>query len=975
MNQPESVTDTPFEKLRSEPVSALNLTVEEYRHRVTGARHFHLAAEDDNNVFLVAFLTVPQDSTGVAHILEHTALCGSERFPVRDPFFLMLRRSLNTFMNAMTSSDWTAYPFASRNRKDFQNLLEVYLDAAFFPKLDELDFLQEGHRVEFEKNDSGDDELVYKGVVFNEMKGAMSSPVSTLWQNLAKHLFPTTTYHYNSGGDPEVIPDLTWEQLKAFHSRHYHPSNAVFFTYGDIPAEQHQAEFEQRVLAQFEHLDVDFSVPDEQRYAAPVAVTETYALDPQEDGARKAHLVVGWLLGPMVDIQAALRAHLLSQVLLDNSASPLRQALETSDLGAAPSPLCGLDDSSKEMIFVCGMEGSEAEDAAAIEALILEALTRVADEGVPQEQVEAMLHQLELSRKEVGGDRYPYGLQLVFNALPAAIHNGDAVAALALDGAIADLRNDIADDQFIPRLVRELLLDNPHRVRLSMVPDQGLGEAREQREAERLEQMQKTFSSVEAEQVKRLTDALAKRQAEEDDAELLPKVGLEDVAADLVIPQGYSEPVAGMPATWFDRPTNGLVYQQVIIDLPALNNEELDLLPLLAACLTEVGSGGRDYLQTQMVQAAVTGGVSASARVNSLVTSTQVAKGIFVLSGKSLVRNQGALAQLLEETLETARFDEQERVRELISQIRVAEENSITGSGHSLAMSAASAGMGPSAAISHRWNGLEGIRQIKALDRNLNDKAALSRFCEQFQSLLARLAKSPRQLLIISEEEYQAEIAVKLVDCWQGKAVADNQPGLDLAPVEQRIQQAWTTNTQVNFCARAYSTVPSNHADSPALSVLGGFLRNNFLHTAIREKGGAYGGGASYDSDSGAFKFFSYRDPRLVETLADFDQSIEWLLAGSHSDRLLEEAVLGVMSRIDQPGSPAGEAKQAFFAQLYGQTADFRRNYRNQVLAVTQADLQRVAAAWLTPERAHTAVLTNSHQLENAGLDLDVCNL
>ncbi|MEL0082467.1 MAG: insulinase family protein, partial [Gammaproteobacteria bacterium] len=818
-------------------------------------------------------------------------------------------------------------------------------------------------------------QLVYKGVVFNEMKGAISSPVATLWQKLSGHLFPTTTYHHNSGGDPEAIPDLTWEQLKAFHSRHYHPSNAVFFTYGDIPAVTHQQEFEQRALSKFEHLDVDFSVPDEQRYSTPQAVTESYALDPQEDQQRKAHLVVGWLLGPMIDIQASLRAHLLTQVLLDNSASPLRLALETSDLGAAPSPLCGLDDSSKEMVFVCGLEGCEAEDAEAIETLIIETLTRVAEQGVPQEQIEAMLHQLELSRKEVGGDRFPYGLQLVFNALPAAIHNGDAVAALALDGAIAALREEITDRQFIPALIRQLLLDNPHRVRLSMVPDSQLAEAREQQETDRLAQLQAGLSPDDRDKIVELTQALAQRQAEEDDAELLPKVGLDDVAPELAIPQGFEEPVCGMPASWYDRPTNGLVYQQIIIDLPALTEPELDLLPLLAACLPEVGSGDRDYLQTQMMQAAVTGGIRSSTRVSNLVGSIQSARGIFVVSGKSLVRNQGALTRLLQETLDSARFDETERIRELVAQIRVAEENSITGAGHSLAMLAASAGIGPSAAIAHRWSGLEGIRQTRALDQAVDDSAALASLCDQLQALLARLAQAPRQLLLISEEEYQSEIAVKLVEAWQGKATPDPQPGLELTAVDARIQQAWTTNTQINFCARAYSTVPASHADSPALSVLGGVLRNNYLHTAIREKGGAYGGGASYDSDSGAFRFFSYRDPRLADTLIDFDRSVEWLLTERHSPRLLEEAVLGVISRIDQPGSPAGEAKQAFFANLFGQSAEFRRQYRQRVLSVTQEDLRRVASTWLLPDRASTAVVTNGQNLEKSGLDLEVCSL
>lgn len=219
----------------------------------TGATHYHLSADNNENVFLVALRTIPTDSTGVAHMLEHTALCGSERFPVRDPFFMMIRRSLNTFMNAFTSSDWTAYPFASQNRKDFDNLMDVYLDAVFFSRLHELDFAQEGHRFEFDTPDDANSDLVYKGVVFNEMKGAMSSPVSTLWQTVTEHLFPTTTYHYNSGGEPENIPDLSYQQLKDFYKIHYHPSNAVFMTFGDIPAYEHHEVFENKVLNRFEN--------------------------------------------------------------------------------------------------------------------------------------------------------------------------------------------------------------------------------------------------------------------------------------------------------------------------------------------------------------------------------------------------------------------------------------------------------------------------------------------------------------------------------------------------------------------------------------------------------------------------------------------------------------------------------------------------------------------------------------------------
>ncbi|MDD3650463.1 insulinase family protein [Immundisolibacter sp.] len=962
------MTHPAFEPIRSERVSALNLTVEEYRHRVTGARHIHLAAADDNNAFLVAFLTVPQDSTGVAHILEHTVLCGSRHYPVRDPFFLMLRRSLNTFMNAMTASDWTAYPFASQNRKDFFNLLDVYLDAAFFPTLDPLDFAQEGHRLEFAVPDDPRTELTFKGVVYNEMKGAMSAPVSALWQALAREVYPTTTYHYNSGGDPEHIPDLTYEQLKAFHARHYHPSNATFFTYGDIPAAEHQAVMEDRVLRHFERLDIDLRVPPEQRYPAPRAVEDAYAAEPG-DTARKTHVVLGWLLGDLTDLDAVLRANLLSRVLLDNSSSPLLHALETTPLGSAPSPLCGLDDSPRELLFAAGVEGSEPEHAEAVEKLVLDVLTEVADKGVPAEQVEAMLHQIELGRREIGGDRYPYGLQLIMNALPQAIHHGDPVQALAVDAALERLRAAAAEPNFVQNEVRRWLLDNPHRVRLTMKPDPTLAERQRAAERERLARIEATLDEAGRRRIVEQALALQARQVQQDDPDILPRVTRQDVAPTLKIPQPVREPVAGLPAAWYDQPTNGLVYQQLVVDLPALADDELNLLPLLAETISEVGAGGRDYTQTQALHAALTGGIGASASVGALATDNQRSRGVFVVSGKALVRNHGALSRLLRETLHTARFDELERLRELVAQIRLADENSVTGNGHALAMAAASAGMTPVARLAHQWSGLAGIKAIKALDDGLDDDTALEALAERLAALRERIAAAPLQFLVVAEDEQQPDIAVRLAEVWHGAGArpAAAQTELPLPPAGGRVAEAWITNTQVNFCARAYPAVAWGHPDAPALSVLGGYLRNGFLHTAIREKGGAYGGGAGFDADSGAFRFYSYRDPRLAETLADFDRALDWLHGADHPPRAVEEAILGVIAAIDRPASPAGEARKAFHASLFGRDADARQAYRRAVLAVTLDDLRRVAAAYLQPPLASTAVITNQATFEQAG--------
>ena len=404
------MTHTAFELIRREHVPSLDVALEQYRHVATGASHIHLAAAENNNAFLVALPTVPRDNTGVAHVLEHVSLCGSQRYPVRDPFFMMLRRSLNTFMNAFTASDWTAYPFATQNRKDFDNLLGVYLDAVFFPLLDPLDFAQEGHRLEFEEPSNPETALTIRGVVYNEMKGAMSAPVAQVAQSLQSSIFPTVTYHFNSGGDPDEIPQLDYQQLKDFHAHHYHPSNALFMTFGSFAVEEHHEKFQQCVLSKFERDTLDVTIPDERRYSTPVCIAGSYSLDDDEDPAKKSHVVVGWLLGKSDDMREMLRAHLLSGVLLDNSASPLRKLLETTELGSSPSELCGLDDSTREATFHCGLEGTDPEHAEAIEQQVLEVLQKVATDGVPREHVESVLHQVELAQREVGGGRFPYGL-------------------------------------------------------------------------------------------------------------------------------------------------------------------------------------------------------------------------------------------------------------------------------------------------------------------------------------------------------------------------------------------------------------------------------------------------------------------------------------------------------------------------------------------------------------------------------------
>ncbi|PLW69013.1 insulinase family protein [Pseudohalioglobus lutimaris] len=968
MTMPLPEAHSAFEPVRQQRVESLNLEVQEFRHRETGAMHYHLAADNRENVFLVALRTVPEDSTGVAHILEHTALCGSERYPVRDPFFMMLRRSLNTFMNAFTSSDWTAYPFASQNRKDFNNLLEVYLDAVFFSRLDPLDFAQEGHRVEFAEANNPQSELQFKGVVFNEMKGAMSSVPSVLWGKLCEHLFPTTTYHFNSGGEPENIPDLTYEQLVAFYRSHYHPSNAIFMTYGDITAAEHQQTFEERALHRFQRQDLRIQVPPEQHLPAPIRASDHYAYDESDDTANKTHLVIGWMLGESSDLEQMLEAQLLSSVLLENSGSPLQHALETTDLGQSPSPLCGLEDSMREMVFVCGIEGSEAEHADALEEMVLSVLNDVAENGIGEDRLQAVLHQLELHQREVSGDGYPYGLQLILQALGCATHYSDPIAVLNLDPVIETLRERIEDPDYIKRLARKLLLENPHRVTLVMEPDSDLSARRLQQEAKRLEAIKAAMDADQKAATVALAADLVARQQQVDDESILPKVELSDVPASMPELEFAEHGDGPLPLTTYGQGTNGLVYQQLVTPLPRLSEEQQAILPLYTSFLTELGLGAESYREAQHRQSAEVGSIHAFTSLRGKVDDAQSVQGKFILSSKALLRNTMQQAQLMADTLHTVRFDETERIRELVSQQRARRDQSVTGNGHGLAMAAACAGMSPLARLNHQLSGLAGIRQLRQLDDSLADSAEASRFAATLAEVHQQVSAMPGQLLAVAEPEAMTQVKDAAAKAWAARAAADASV-FQLDAVKESRAEFWVANTQVNFCARAYPTVPVEHPDAAALTVLGGFLRNGYLHRAIREQGGAYGGGASQDSSIGAFRFYSYRDPRLEDTLADFDASISWLLEERHEARALEESILGVIGSLDKPGSPAGEAKQHFHNRLFGRTHAQREAFRQQVLAVSLEDLRRVGQTYLQAERASTAVVSNAAQLEaNAAL-------
>lgn len=956
-----------FTQLKSTYIDSLNVTLEEYVHNETKAKHFHIASDDTNNTFLVGFLTVPQDSTGVAHILEHTALCGSKNYPVRDPFFMMIRRSLNTFMNAFTSSDWTAYPFSSQNKKDFNNLLNIYLDAAFFPNLNYYDFLQEGHRFEFEETENPKSPLVYKGVVFNEMKGAMSSPVSLLYQEISTNLFPTVTYHHNSGGDPKNIPDLTHEELKAFHAKHYHPSNSVFFTYGNLDPKDHQKVFEDRVLSQFEAQTFDFAVPDEQRFTEPKHVTSYYPLPKEESMENKTHVINAWLLGPIYDNYDVMRARILSGVLLDNSSSPLRHVLETSDLGVAPSTFCGLEDSTREIFFSAGLEGADSENAEKVNDLILATLTKVRDENVDPSVVESVLHQLELSAREIVEGRMPYGLNMILQCLAPVLHGGEAVDALAIDNVLLKMREEIQNPNFIPELIDRLLLNNPHKVCLTVKPSQTMADEIVAEEKARLAKIQSELTEEQTAKIIAEAVELKKRQSQEDDISVLPMVTREDIPAKLEIPEVAAIQLNNQTIYTGSVNTNGMVYQSLIVELPELTEDESRLLPYLNAILTDVGCGQYSYTEQQARIYAVTGGLSATT-VYKTDRKDGKFKGLWMLSGKALSANSQHLTDLLKATFFDARFDETKRIQELLNQLKLSREEGIVSNGHLYAMGSASQNMSEMNYLSEEVGGMKGIQLGNQLTARLKESLVCSDFCTQLKALLQKLNGAKYELMAISSDNELTQFSDYFTKALTHDVTQTAAYNFPFAVPNEQLNIGWAINAPVHYCGKSYKVATNDHADAPALTILAGFLRNGYLHRAIREQGGAYGGGGNYNGNGGSFNFFSYRDPRLTETLADFDASIQWMLNTKHEQLALEEAVLGVISGIDKPASPAAEYQQTALANYFGNTPDVRESFRANILKVTLDDLKAVTEKYFVDKPADIAVLGPKEALEKANL-------
>ncbi|HVS47920.1 MAG TPA: insulinase family protein [Candidatus Dormibacteraeota bacterium] len=930
---------------RREPLDRLDGAYLELEHDRTGARHIHIESKDDNNGFAVFFPTVPMDSTGVAHILEHVVLAGSQRYPVRDPFFSMTRRSLATFMNAMTSADWTMYPFSSRNAKDFMNLLDVYLDAAFFPRLSEDSFKQEGIRFEFEEAADPKSGLRYKGVVFNEMKGALASPQAAVQRAVGRSLFPGLTYAHIAGGDPEDIPNLTWEQLRAFHATHYHPSNAYFYTYGDQSLEQTLEVIERNVLSRFQRIEINTAIPDVRRFTSPIAAVEPYPATAGEDNTRKSQALVAWLTVPTGDSFRLLAMKVLAEVLLSNAGSPLRKALIDSGLGTAMADGTGLQDDYRESVFGAGLKDIAAEDAEKVLQVVLDTLERLAAEGLDQTQVDAAIHHLEFEKRERSNAGFPYALKVLFTLLAPYYYGGDPYSALNFDADLERLEKSLASGRFFENLIRDELLNNPHRALLTIEPDTDLEERRRRKELDRLAAIEAGLGDSDKEHIVAEAVRLKADQEAKHDLSSLPTLELSDIPMKFEDVPSRDTRLGAATVEFFPQPTNGVTYLDVRSDFSALTPEEKELLPLFSRVLTQSGAAGQDYVQIASRIAAVTGGVGAAAQVQSLAAQDDYLQS-FVISGRALDRNAESFVALLTDLM--ARLEiEPKRLKDVIAEVATRLESSISGLGFQFAILRAHSKLTSEGATNDR---LQGIGMLHVMRRLAHyDDGDLPDLIAKLDAIRTSLFRAGAIRFVVTCEDGMVETYQALLSGLQEALPVGSTNGhvekpkpLDFAP------EALTAPLPVAFNVRIFKTVRYTHADAPALLVLSNYLRDTFLHRELREKGGAYGAYAQAGIASGTFYFGSYRDPNIIRTYDIYDQAVKWVTDQEIEAEALKEAILGACGDVDPLESPDIKGRREATNRLTGFTRQERERFKQRLLEVTQDDLRRVARAYLT---------------------------
>ncbi len=941
-------------------------------HIQSGGRLIHLHAADPENLFAIGFRTPPPDDSGLPHILEHTVLCGSRRYPVKDPFVELLRTSLATFLNAMTYPDRTIYPCASINEKDFFNLAGVYCDAVFYPRISLAHFRQEGRHLAFVDPPGPSGNLIYKGIVYNEMKGVYSDLDGIIDREMMKNLFPANAYGRDYGGLPEAIRALSYERFREYHRTRYHPSNSLVFIYGSIPTLRHLEFLDREYLSGYSRAVIDTAISPQPAWKKPRLVRRPYPVGPAEDPRSKTAVVAAFRAGRNIRPVETLSLHVLSHYLLGNAASPLRKALIDSRLGEELTD-SGYSSSQRDTCFAVGLKGSEEDRAGRILELVLETCSRLSARGFDREKLGSSFHTFELAAREI---KSHYPLRLMDRAFESWAASGDPLVWMRLNRQIREVRRRWeSEDGYFERRLRKLVVDNPNRVLLVFPPDPGLAERKERAERRELKEIRDSLSPGERRRIARQAVELEELQASPNPPEALatlPRLSRVDVPAEPFLLSTSVETVAGRPFLATDVFSNGITYLALAFDLRGLPGAAYPYLPLLADALCEMGAADYDFAAMADREAACSGGVDSVPTAAGTSGDHREFRPYLTVFCRALDRKLPEMLAMLADRLTRCDLSDRDRLRDVILQGKVALKSRVVPAGNSFALSRAARGLNRNCAL---HESLRGLDQVRLYDRLPDAFAADPRGLE---NRLAGIRDSLQARNRVTLSVVGGEKAVATVREWYGSLLSDlnreeegGGPLPELPAVPRR--EGVAVPAEVAFVARALPAVSYTHPDGPALLLISQNLSYGYLWETVRVRGGAYGCSAVYHPLRGLFALASYRDPNVVETLRAYDGIDDYIQKEMDlSGPGVEQAIIGAVKTLDRPIRPGQAVELALYRHLRRTTPARLREFRRRLLALTGEQVRRAAAEIIRPslKTAPVCVIASREKLKTAAAKL-----
>jgi len=945
---PELVKELGFEQVQEQFVDEYKSTATLYRHKKTGAQIMSVINDDENKVFGIVFRTPPKDSTGIPHILEHSVLCGSRKYPLKEPFVELLKGSLHTFLNAFTYPDRTCYPVASTNLQDFYNLVDVYLDAVFYPKcVNEIQtFQQEGWH--YELNDPAED-ITYKGVVFNEMKGVYSQPDNVLGRVSQQASFPDNTYGVDSGGDPTVIPDLTFEQFKEFHAKFYHPSNARVWFYGDDnPNErlriisEYLNGFEANAAAQ------ESEVKIQKLFTEPKRVVEKYAVGDGNENGRKHMVAINWVLSDtQLDPETELALGFLDHLMLGTPGSPLRKALMESGLGEAMIG-GGIEDELVQPQFSVGLKGVAEEDVSKVEELVFATLKQLVEDGFSPEAVESSMNTIEFSLRENNTGSFPRGLSLMLRSMGKWLYGLDPFEPLRFAKPLEHFKQRLQTEGvkgvFSP-LIQQFILDNPHRVTIELHPDVEKGKLDEEQEAERLSKVKASMTKEDLAELTRATEDLRLKQETPDSPEALkvvPSLALSDIPKKSTnIPIAVGE-LKGSTVLRHDLFTNDVLYTEVAFNMRTVKAELLPLVPLFCQSLLEMGTGDLDFVQLSQLIGRKTGGISVYPSTSSVRGKAEPSSHI-IIRGKAMASQTSDLFELMRKVLQDVKFTDQARFKQFVLQSKSRMESRISGGGHGVAAARMDAKLNTAGWVSEQMGGLSYLEYLRDLEKRVDED--WPSVVESLNEIRNELLTSKGTIVNLTADERTLTNADAYVSTF-----LDAMPSTDgnLADWNQRlpfVNEGLVIPTQVNYVGKAGNLYDAGYELDGSAYVISKYIGNTWLWDRVRVSGGAYGGFCDFDSHSGVFSYLSYRDPNLVKTLDNYDGTVEFLRELEMDSDSLTKAIIGTIGDVDSYQLPDAKGYSSLMRYIMGITDEERQRRREEILSTSVKDFHAFADA------------------------------